>query len=76
MEHKLARGALGMDSRRNDAYRRNPPASAAASAVPLGAFFFKAPDPCIQGQREPRRWPLVLGPRCLLSCTLVSVAED
>ena len=49
MEHKLARGALGVDSRRNDAHCRNPPASTAAPTMAIGAFFPRAVDPNIQG---------------------------
>ena len=45
VEHKLARGALGMDSRRNDAHRRDPPASTATLSVSLGAFFSRASMP-------------------------------
>ena len=50
VKHKLARGALVVDSRRNDAYRRNPPATTTALAMSLGAFFSRALDSGIQGQ--------------------------
>ena len=33
MKHKLARGALDVDSRRNDAHRRDPPAATARTTV-------------------------------------------
>ena len=44
MKHKLARGALGVDSRGDDAHRSNSPVSAAAPPVSLNAFFSRALD--------------------------------
>ena len=38
MEHELARGAFGVDSRWNDAHRRDSPALTAASLMLLDAF--------------------------------------
>ena len=76
MENKLVGGSHSMDSRRNDAHRRDPPVSTATSPVSLDAFFSGALDTGVQGQREPRRQPLEPGPRYLLPRTLVSAAED
>ena len=76
VEHELARGALGVDSRRNDAHRHNSPPPAAAASVSLDAFFSRALDSSVQGHRKPRRRPLVPGPRRLLPSTLISAAED
>ena len=76
MKHKLARRALGMDFRGDDAHRRNSPASTAAPSVWLDTFFSRALDAGVQGQREPRWWPLEPRPRHLLPSTLVSTAKD
>lgn len=76
VKHELTGGALGVDSRRNDAHRRDSPVSAAAPSVSLDALFPRALDSVIQGQWKPRRRPLILGPRCLLPSTLISAAGD
>ena len=76
VKHELARRALSMDSRGDDAYCRDSSASPAASVMSLSGFFYGALDSGVQGQRKPRRRPLVPGPRCLLLSTLISVAED
>ena len=49
MEHKLARGALGVSSKRNDTHRRNPPATTVPLAMSLDARVFMALDPGVQG---------------------------
>ena len=65
-----------MDSRRDDAHRRNPPASTAAPSVSLDAFFPRALNSGVQGQRKPRRRPLIPRPRRLLPSILISAAGD
>ena len=49
MEHELARGALGVDSRRNDAHHRDSPASTAAPSMLLDAFSPRTYDAGVQG---------------------------
>ena len=49
VEHELARGALGVDSRRNDAHHRDSPASTAASSMLLDAFSPRTHDAGVQG---------------------------
>ena len=49
MEHELAREALGVDSRRNDAHHRDSPVSMAASSVLLDTFSHRTYDAGMQG---------------------------
>ena len=49
VEHELARGALGVDSRRNDAHHRDSPASTPASSMLLDAFSPRTHDAGVQG---------------------------
>ena len=62
VNHKLARGALRVDSRGDDTHHRDSPVSAAMLSVLLGFLLPGAYDAGVQGQREPRRWPLVPWP--------------
>ena len=65
-----------MDSRGDDACCRDSSASLVAGTAPLGIFFPRALIPGIQGQRKPRRRPLVPWPRCPLPGNLVTMAGD
>ena len=76
MKHELVRGALGVNSRRNDAHRRDSPAATAPLAKQLSASAFRTLDPGIQGQWESRWWPLEPWPRHLLPSTSFPVARD
>ena len=49
MEHKLARGALRVDSRGDDAHHRDSPMSTAMLSVLLGSLLPGAYDAGIQG---------------------------
>ena len=49
VEHELVRGALGVDSRRNDAHHRDLLASTAAPSMSLDAFSPRTHDAGIQG---------------------------
>ena len=76
MEHKLARGALRLDSRGDNAHHYDSPVSAATLSVLLGALPPWAYYVDVQGQRKPRRRPLVPRPRHLLPGAFVPVTED
>ena len=76
MKHKLSGGALSVNSRRDNAHRRDPPASRAASPMALDINSCRALKVGVQGQREPWRWSLAPRPRHLLPRALISVAED
>ena len=76
MEHKLARGALRMDSRGNDAHHRDSLASTATLSVLLGALPPGAYDAGVEGQRKPRRQLLIPRTRHLLRGALAPVTED
>ena len=76
MEHKLSGGALGVDSRRNNVHRYDPPAPTAASSMALGVSSCRAFKVGVQGQRKPWRRSLAPRPRHLLPRTLISAAED
>ena len=76
MEHKLSGGALSMNSRRDDAHHRDPPAPTAASSMALGISSCRALKVGVQRQREPWRRSLAPRPRHLLSRALTSAAED
>ena len=52
MKHELTRRALSMDSRGDDVYRRDSPASPAAPAMLLGGLFSRALDSGVQGQQN------------------------
>ena len=75
MEHKLSGGALGMNSRRDNAHRRDPPASRAASPMALDINSCRALKVGVQGQREPWQRPLAPRPRHLLPGALTSMAQ-
>ena len=62
VKHKLAGGAPRVDSRGDDAHHCDSPASAATLSVLLGALPPGAYDAGVQGQRKPRRRPLVPQP--------------
>ena len=49
VEHELARGALGVDSRRNDTHHRDSPASTVATSMSLDAFSPRTYDAGVQG---------------------------
>ena len=49
MEHELVRGALSMDSRRNDAHHHDSSASMAAPSMLLDAFSRGTYDAGVQG---------------------------
>ena len=49
VEHELARGAFGVDSRRNDAHHRDSPASTAAPSMLLDASSHRTYDAGMQG---------------------------
>ena len=49
VEHELARGALGVDSRRNDTHHLDSPALTAASLMLLDAFSPRTHDAVVQG---------------------------
>ena len=76
MEHKLARGALRVDSRGDDAHNCDSPATVAALSVLLGALPPGAYDAGVQGQQKPRRWPIVPRPRHHLPGAFVPAKED
>ena len=61
MEHKLSGGALSVNSRRDNAHRRDSPAPTAASFMTLDISSCKALKVGLQGQREP--WRRSLAPR-------------
>ena len=76
MEHKLSGGALGVNSRRDNAHRRDPSAPTAASSMTLGISFCRALKVGVQRQWEPWRRSLAPRPRHLLPRALISAAED
>ena len=76
MEHKLSGGALGVNSRRDNAHRRDSPAPTAAASMALDISSCKAPKVGVQGQREPWRQSLAPRPRHLLPRALISAVED
>ena len=49
VEHKITRGALGVDSRRNDMHHRDSPALMAALLMSLNAFSPRTHDAGVQG---------------------------
>ena len=53
MKHKLSGGALSVNSRRDNAHRRDPPAPTAASSMVLGTSSCRALKVGVQRQREP-----------------------
>ena len=57
-------------------HRCDAPAAMVPLAIPLGASTFRALDPSVQGQREPRQRPLKPWPRHLLPSTPFSAARD
>jgi len=61
VKHELSAGALGVDSRGEDAHLRDPPVSAAAPLVAFGVDSFGAANVRVQGKREPWWWPLIPG---------------
>ena len=61
VKHELSAGALGVDSRGEDAHLRDPPVSAAAPLVAFGVDSFGAANVRVQGKREPWWWPLTPG---------------
>ena len=75
MKHKLMRGALRVDSRGYDAHHCDSPASATMLSVLLGALPPGAYDAGVQGQRKPRRRPLVPRPHHLPGA-FVPVTKD
>ena len=74
MEHKLSEGALGVDSRRDNAHRRDPPAPTAASSMALGISSCRALKVGVQRQRKPWQWLLAPRPQHLLPGALTSTA--
>ena len=76
MEHKLSRGALSVDYRRDNAHRHDSPAPTAASSMALGINSCRALKVGVQGQQKP--WRRLLAPRSrhLLPRALISAAED
>ena len=74
MEHKLSGGALSVNSRRDNAHRRDPPVPTAASSMALRISSCRALKVGIQGQREPWRRLLAPRPRHLLLGALTSTA--
>ena len=65
-----------MDSRGDDAHHCDSPASAATLSVLLRALPPGAYDAGMQGQRKPRRRPLVPRPRHHLPGAFIPVMED
>ena len=65
-----------MDSRGDDGHHRDSPAAAATLSVLLGALPPGAYDAGVQGQRKPRRRPLVPRPRHHLPGAFVPVTND
>ena len=76
MEHKLARGALRVDSRGDDVHHCDSSTATATLSFLLGALPLGAYDAGVQGQRKPRRRPLLPRPRHLLPGALAPVTED
>ena len=76
MEHKLSGGALGVNSRRDNAHHRDPPAPTAASSMALDISSCRALKVGVQRQREPWRRSLAPRPRHLLPHALILAAED
>ena len=74
MKHKLLGGALGMNSRRDNAHRRDPPVPTAASSMALDISSCRALKVGVQRQRKPWRRPLAPRPRHLLPGALTSTA--
>ena len=65
-----------MDSRGDDAHHYDSPASAATLSVLLGALHPGAYNAGVQGQRKPRRRPLVPWPRHHLLGAFIPVTKD
>ena len=49
VDHELARGAFGVDSRRNDAHHRDPSVSTSAPSMLLDTFSRRTYDTGVQG---------------------------
>ena len=71
MKHKLR-----VDSRGDEAHHCDSPAAAVTLSVLLGALHLGAYDAGVQGQRKPRRRPLIPRPRHHLPGAFVPVTKD